>query len=234
MSQSKNKKILVAIFAVLVVAGLTTLFWSQKSGTLPVQTESNQQYVTRATNALKDVADTANEVSGITSGAVFTFEVADVDGHFANFGLLRYSDEVRGDSVIEEHAVVFREIGEGATGNAEVDRESNQVVSMHRKAVNFGGEIPADMIEQKVRQFLERVYPDFKTLEPSLAFDPGMKGTRLNNGNYYFRWNDLAYKQTLPEGVQTELDPFIQVGITSSGFIFSYDNTIGLSRLQGL
>jgi len=78
---------------------------------MPAQTqESTQEVVSRATNSLKTVADAANEISGITSGAVFTFEVADTDGHFANFGLVRYVNEVKAEPVVEEHAVTFREI----------------------------------------------------------------------------------------------------------------------------
>lgn len=198
---------------------------------MPAQTQvSQQEAVNRATDSLKAVADAANEVSGITSGAVFTFEVADTDGHFANFGLVRYVNEVKADPVVEEHAVTFREIGEGSNGNAEVDKATGQVISMHRRTVSFGGELPADTIEQRARQFLARVYPEFTAIESSLVFTPNMKGARLNTGNYFFRWEDRDYKTTLPEGIHTDIDPFIAVGITSSGFIFSYDNTIDLYR----
>lgn len=232
----KYKTLLITIFVVLLIVGLSTLFWWQKSNILPTQPQSNQQDVMKnnATNALKVVADVANEVSGITSGAVFTFDVADMDGHFANFGLLKYVNEVKADPVVEEHAIVFREIGDGSAGNAEVDSATNQVVSMHRRVADFGSELSATEIEQRARQFLERVYPDFKTIEPSLTVVVNMKGTRLNNGNYFFRWDDLNYKNTLPDGIHTDVDPFVQIGITANGFIFSYDNTIPLYRSQGL
>lgn len=196
---------------------------------MPAQIQvSEQEAVSRATDSLKAVADAANEISGITSGAVFTFEVANTDGHFANFGLVRYVNEVKADPIVEEHAITFREIGEGSTGNAEVDRATGQVISMHRRTVSFGGELPADMIEQQARQFLTKVYPEFTAIESSLVFTPSMKGARLNNGNYFFRWEDRGYKNTLPKGIHTDIDPFIAVGITSGGFIFSYDNTIDL------
>lgn len=231
---SKHKILLITVFAVLLIVGLSTLFWWQKSNPSPTQPQLNQQNVIKnnANNALKTVVDVANEVSGITSGAVFTFEIADMDGHFANFGLLRYVNEVKADSVVEEHAIVFREIGEGSAGNAEVDSTTNQVVSMHRRVADFGGELSATEIEQRARQFLERVYPDFKTIEPSLTVAVNMKGARLNNGNYFFRWDDLNYKNTLPSGIQTDVDPFVQIGINANGFIFSYDNTIDLYRSQ--
>lgn len=198
---------------------------------IPAQTGVNQQeIVSLATDSLKAVTDIANEVSGITSGAVFTFELADTNGHFANFGLVRYVNEVKADPVVEEHAITFREIGEGSAGNAEVDSATGQVVSMHRIAVDFGGELSADMIEQRARQFLARVYPEFTAIESSLTFTPNMKGARLNNGNYFFRWEDRDYKNTLPADVHTDIDPFVAVGITSGGFIFSYDNTVDLYR----
>jgi len=233
---SKHKILLITIVVVLLIIGLSTLFLWQKRNILPTQPQSNQQNVIKnnASNALRAVVDVANEVSGITSGAVFTFEIADMDGHFANFGLLRYVNEVKADPVVEEHAIVFREIGEGSAGNAEVDSTTNQVVSMHRRVTDFGGEISATEIEQRARQFLERVYPDFKTIEPSLTVAVNMKGTRLNNGNYFFRWDDLNYKNTLPTGIHTDVDPFVQIGITANGFIFSYDNTVSLYRSQGL
>jgi tryptophan-rich sensory protein len=204
---------------------------------IPAQIQVNQQKVVIATDALKAVVNAANEVSGITSGAVFTFELADADGHFSNFGLVRYANEVKADPVVPEHAVTFREIGEGSSGNAEVDSVSNQVISMHRRVADFGGELSAGEIEQRARQFLERVYPDFKTVESTLTPAVNMKGVRLNNGNYFYRWDDLNYKNTLPKGVHADIDPFVQVGMTANGFIFSYDNTVELYRntdLSGL
>jgi hypothetical protein len=231
-SYSRHKILLAVIFTVLLIVGLSILYWWQNSNSLQPQLDQRAVIENRATNALKAVTDVANEVSGITSGAVFTFEITDIDGHFANFGLVRYVDEVKTDPVVEEHAVNFREIGQGSAGNAEVDSVTNQVVSMHRRIVDFGGELSATEIEQRVRQFLERVYPDFKTIEPSLTIAVNMKGARLNNGNYFFRWDDLNYKNTLPTDIHADVDPFVQIGITANGFIFSYDNTIALYRSQ--
>lgn len=223
MSSARNNIIIGALFVVLLLVGVV-IYVSQNKGFSPSQSES---FVDQASDELKDVLNVANEISGITSGAVFNFEVASTDGRFANFGILRYRDEVRGDSAIEEHAVIFREIG--GNGNAEVDRGTNKVVSFRRSVPSFAiGEYPAAEIESRVRQFLARVYPEFQSMESSLTFNPGMKGTRLNNGNYFFRWDDTVYK--VPEGLSMEVDPNIQVGITSSGYIFSYENTIQLYR----
>ena len=109
---SKYKILLAIIFVGLLIIGLSILYWWQNSNALQPQPDQQAVIENRATNALKAVTDVANEVSGITSGAVFTFEIADIDGHFANFGLVRYVDEVKTDPVVEEHAVNFREIGQ--------------------------------------------------------------------------------------------------------------------------
>ncbi len=218
MRTSTHKKFLIAIFSVLLLIG--GLMFAIKIGTGPND---------KPERALRSFIEIANEASGITSGAAFTFKLDNLDGHFTNFGILRYADDVRADPVVEEHAAIFREIG--GTGQAEVDITTNQVISMHRSVPDFIGneEYPGQEIERIVREFLTRVYPKFATIESRLTFDPGMKGIRLNNGNYFFRWYDAEFKKSLPEGVHAELDPFIQVGIKSSGFIFGYENTIDLA-----
>jgi hypothetical protein len=81
----------------------------------------------------------------------------------------------------------------------------------------------------RARQLVERVEPNFAQLEPALIFDPNSK-TNPSGSNYFFRWNDLNYRKGLPAGVEIDLDPFIQVGITQGGFIFSYDNTVSNYR----
>lgn len=225
MSDSKHKALLATIFGILIAIGAVALYLWQRGDAPLVQTQSDSRdfVEARATDALKAVVDAANELSGITSGAMFTFEPENPDGKFTNFSIVRCRDEVRCDTVAEEHAFVFREIG--GSGIAEVDRGTYQVIAMQRRVPDFVGneEYPREQLEATVRAFLDRVYPDFKAIEPALTFSPGMKGARLNNGNYFFRWE--ASTPTLPDGMQAEL-PYIQVGITASGFIFSYGNTI--------
>ena len=224
----KNKFLLGTVLLIAVI-GMGLYFWQSRNIASP-DLQSDAVIIDQATNALRVVVNSANDISGITSGAIFTFEVADTNGHFANFGLVRYVNEVKTDPADEKHAVTFSETGEGPSGNAEVDRATNQVISMHRRIANFGGELPENEIEQRARHFLETVYPNFKTVEPTLTLAKNMKGARLNNGNYFYRWDDLNYKNSLPEGVHPDIDPFVQVGITASGFIFSYDNTVDLYR----
>jgi len=223
MMMAKNNILIVALLILILIGG--GVYLRQNNESTPAQSESS--IASNASGALKTVLDVANEISGITSGAVFNFEVTSIDGKFANFGVLRYKDEVRGDSVVDEHSVVFREIG--GSGMAEVGRDTNKVVSFRRNVPSFvGGEYPADEIESRARQFLTRIYPEFQNLESSLTFSPGMKGVRLNNGNYFYRWDDTSYK--LPEGLSMEVAPHLQVGVTSSGFIFAYENTLQLYR----
>jgi len=98
----------------------------------------------------------------------------------------------------------------------------------HRDVPDFAidGNYPQKDLENKVRQFLSEVYPEFANIESNLTFNPGMKDTRLNNGNYFFRWNDERF--ALPTGLSTDVPPFVQVSISARGFIFSYTNTLPL------
>lgn len=222
MRDSKYKVPLVILFGIILILGIVFAYHWQKREQPASKDMSAERYV----DALEAVVDAANELSGITSGAEFTFEPENPDGKFTNFSIMHCRDEVRCDTTVKEHAFIFREIG--GTGTAEVDRNTYQVVAMQRKVPDFVGneEYPQEQIEATIRAFLDRVYPDFKTIEPTLTFSPGMKGTRLNTGNYFFRWEAPAPK--LPDGIQAELPPYSQVGITASGFIFSYGNTIPL------
>ncbi|KKR60388.1 MAG: hypothetical protein UT97_C0002G0088 [Parcubacteria group bacterium GW2011_GWC2_40_31] len=176
---------------------------------------------------MEAVVDVANELSGITSGAVFTFEVDNLDGRSANFGIVQYTDEVRGERIVEEHMVVFREIGASTNNTAEVDKATNQVISMHRSVPDFatGSVLTTDKLEATARQFVERVYPEFAN-GAGLEFDPGSKSAPGKDTNHFFRWNDKQF--AVPNGLEMDLPPFIQVGITASGFIFSYNNTVEL------
>ena len=150
-------------------------------------------------------------------------------GNPTNFGILRCMNEVRCDNVVQKQVANFQQSNQPSPDLAEIDINTNTVVSFHRAVPAFvGGEYTSEQVEKITRDFLEQVYPEFKTIESTLTFTPGMKGVRLNNGNYFFRWNDEQFK--LPDGLSTDVPPFVQVGITASGFIFSYDNTIPLYR----
>ncbi|MCR4283701.1 MAG: hypothetical protein NUV64_00060 [Parcubacteria group bacterium] len=179
-----------------------------------------------ATSVLKEVVEIANELSGITSGAVFNYEIVDTDGRSANFGIVQYADEVKGEIIVEEHMVNFREVGSPTSNTAEVDRATNKVIAMHRTPADFFGYAPGkDMIEATVLQFVKRAYPEFTRIESTLEYIPGTK-TNPQGINYFFRWNDKQF--AVPDGLDMDIPPFIQVGITDDGFIFSYDNTVAL------
>lgn len=217
-----KSKLTMAIVAGVVLIGGALYLWQQNDASFADNTNSSHQ----AVDVLKSFVETANQVSGIESGAAFNYSLVG-SGNPSNYGILRCRDEVRCDNAVPKQVAKFQQPNQPSPDTAEVDTDTNAVVSLHRAVPSFvGGELPETEIERRVRDFLARVYPDFAAAEPTLTFDPGMKGVRLNNGNYFYRWNDDAF--TLPDGLSAEVQPFVQVGITASGFIFSYDNTIDL------
>lgn len=230
MRNSKHKRLLISLFSVLIVIGGWLIIKEIGEKSPGGQIPHEQAEI----NALRSFVTAANESSGIQSGSVFGYSLASY-GNPANFSIQQCRDEVRCDVINPISVAKFQQPNHPSPDYAEVETKTNTVISLHRAVPEFvGGEYPADEVEQIARAFLVQVYPDFNTIESSLTPGQNMKGSRLNNGNYFFRWDDTAYKDTLPDGVQVELDPFIQVGITASGFIFSYDNTVALSHLQDL
>ena len=177
-------------------------------------------------DALTSVIDSANRNSGIESGAVFNYEFTEHKSNATNFGILLCRDEVRCDSVVSRQVAVWRQPNTPSDDMAEIDTQTHHVVSFHRNIPDFAtnGNYTEEELENRVRQFLAEVYPEFASIEPNLTLD--MKGLRLNNGNYYYRLNDEQF--ALPAELSTDIAPFVQVGINSGGFIFSYTNTIPL------
>ncbi|GEM_PF-1446961 len=234
-----SKKYLLGIIGTLLIIGVGVFsVWflnpDRKMKEEIRDTVAEQEIMkVQATEALKSVVDVANELSGITSGAVFNFEVDDLDGRSANFGIVRYVDEVKGERIVEEHMVTFREISQSIipkSNFAEVDRDTNRVISMYRPVPNFavsGNALPVEKLETIARQFVERVYPEFAN-GSRLEFDPGSKNAPAKATNYFYRWNDKQY--AVPDGLDMDIPPFIQVGINARGFIFSYNNTVQLYR----
>lgn len=223
MSQSKHKKILLIAVGIALFAGIVIFAFNRTPDQTTQQTtEQSEQEIA----SLRSFVNAANEASGIQSGAVFNYSLVSY-GNPANFSIQRCRDEVRCDVVSPTPVAKFQQPNQPSPDIAEVDTTTDTVVSLHRAVPEFaGGEYPADDIERIARAFLDRVYPEFKTIEPTLTFDPGMKGARLNNGNYFFRWNHE--KLELPDGLTAEVTPFIQISIAAGGFIFGYDNTIPL------
>lgn len=65
---------------------------------------------------------------------------------------------------------------------------------------------------------------ELKEVESSFDFSYDSNYDQVNYwGNYFFRWQNNNY--TPPKGCAILMPPFIQVGITKSGHIFSYENT---------
>ncbi|MFA6385966.1 MAG: hypothetical protein WCW29_04450 [Candidatus Paceibacterota bacterium] len=222
---NKNTLLIGGVIVVLVGAGLYAYKGVSETKSLGGQIPAEQGQI----ESLQSFINTANVASGITSGAVFNYKPNGY-GNPANFTVTRCVDEVRCDIAIRLEVARFQQSNSPSEDLAEVDILTNKVVSLHRAVPSYvtRDDISQAEIESIAREFISIVYPEFSSVESSLAYDPGMKRGRLNNGNYFFRWNDMSYK--LPEGLSMDIPPFIQVGITSSGFIFGYDNTIQIAR----
>lgn len=230
MSKSKYKKALFVTFGVILLVGVGIYAYSANPKTEPLEQQNPTGPEVRI-DSLRSFVDTMNKASGILSGAVFNY-VPNGTGNATNFGIVRCVDEVRCDIVVRNEVAKFQQPNSPSPDLAEVDMKRSWVVSVHRAIPSYEikGELPPAEIERIAREFLIEVYPEFLNIESSLTFSPGMKGARLNNGNYFFRWNDEKY--TVSEGLMMDIPPFVQVGITASGFIFSYDNTIPLYHSQ--
>lgn len=222
----EGKIIVFGGLAIIFIAAGIYFYYSANRGPIDPPRPANEELIKQnAADTLKYVVDVANEVSGIATGAVFNFEVVDMNGRSGNFGIYRLNSEAGGESLAEERFVIFR----NQNYTSEV-AQGGGVVAMHRPvpefAVGSGVILPAEELEAKARKFVERVYSEFASIESKLEYDLGSKSAPGVAENYFYRWNDKNYRETLPVGVGIDLDPFIQVGINASGFIFSYDNTI--------
>jgi len=232
---TRGGKLLFLGLFLLIIAVAIFFVWflnpDRKTRAEIQNTAAEQEIVkAQATEALKSVVDVANELSGITSGAVFNFEIDDLDGRSANFGIVQYVDDVKGERIVEEHMVTFRETSSPQSNFAEVDRDTNRVISMHRPVLDFaasGDALSAEKLEAIARKFVERVYPEF-TNGSRLEFDQGSKDAPAKATNRFYRWNDKQF--AVPDELDMDIPPFIQVGINARGFIFSYDNTVQLYR----
>lgn len=221
-SEEKNVLLIKAYTLFRIPVGKSSIQCGGSSYKIP---RTQEGVKTQATEALKAVADAANELSGITSGAVFNFAIDNLDGRSANFGIVQYVNEVKGERIVEEHIVTFREVGTPTSNTAEVDRETNKVIAMHRSVPDFansGDPLPIQELENRARQFAARVGAfDSVLVKEGTEFTTNSKGD-----NYFLRWNDKRF--AVPSGLNMDIPPFIQVGINSRGFIFSYDNTYQL------
>ncbi|MFA5935258.1 MAG: hypothetical protein WC787_00160 [Patescibacteria group bacterium] len=215
----------IAIVAICVaVVGINYLSGTKapRSGNVaPIEGSVSQAELDRATASL-------NTAVGLAGGASFDFQAQPTYGHYANFGIVKNVNEVKSVGLVDEMAIRFS--GKTDNDNAEVDPKTGQVVFFHREADYTGDKKTQAQLEQTVRAFLTAIYPSFAQVESTLTFENNSKTGRPEGSNYFYTWNDLAYSNELPDGTEAERAPFIQVGITSSGFIFSYNNTVDLYR----
>jgi len=213
--------VVLFIPAILIATGVIGGNDSQKSDSATQMREGaiEESSLDSATASLKSAIEAAG-------GAQYNFSAQPTFGRYANFGIVQQLDEVRSVGLVDEIAINFS----GATNNehAEVNPKTNQVVSFHRETDYSGETKTYTELEQQVRAFLNEVYPDFAQVEPTLTFEDNSKTGRPEGSNHFFTWNDMNFESELPEGANTERPPFIQVGITSTGYIFSYNNAIDL------
>jgi hypothetical protein len=223
---TKNIRITAVIAFVAVIGAITGVYTlsghkaPREGNVAPVEGTVSQAELDKATASLKLAIETA--------GGTFDFQAQPTYGHYGNFGLVKYVNEVKGVGLVDEMSVTFT--GKTDNDNAEVDPKTGQVISFHRSTDYTGDTKTYAQLEATVRAFLGKVYPDFVKVESTLAFEQNNKTGRLEGSNIFFTWNDMKYQEQLPEGIETDRAPFIQVGITSSGYIFSYDNTVDLYR----
>jgi hypothetical protein len=215
--------VVLFIPAILIATGVIGGNDSQKSDSATQMREGaiEESSLDSATASLKRAIEAAG-------GAQYNFSAQPTFGRYANFGIVQQLDEVRSVGLVDEMAINFS----GATNNeyAEVDPKTNQVVSFHRETDYSDDTKTNAELEEMVRAFLSEVYPNFAQVEEALAFENNSKSGRSESRNYFFTWNDMNFANELPEGAETERPPFIQVGITSTGYIFSYNNTIDIYR----
>lgn len=216
-----------AVIAVVAVVGAIAGVYALSTHKAPreanvgqVDGSVSQAELDKATASLKSVVEAA--------GGKFDFQAQPNYGHYGNFGLVKYVNEVKGVGLVDEMSVTFT--GKTDNDNAEVDSKTGQVVSFHHVTDYTGDTKTYAQLEETVRTFLGKVYPDFVRVESTLTSANNSKTGRPEGSNIFFTWNDMNYEKQLPKDVEAERDPFIQVGITSAGHIFSYNNTIDLYR----
>lgn len=225
-NMSKNIRITAVIAVVAVIGAIAGVYALsahkalREANIAPVEGSVSQAELDKAIASLKSVVEAA--------GGKFDFQPQPTYGHYGNLGLVKYVNEVKGVRLVDEMSVTFT--GKTDNDNAEVDSKTGQVVSFHRTTDYTGDTQTYAQLEETIRTFLDKVYPDFVQVEPTLTSANNSKTGRPEGSNIFFTWNDMNYEKQLPEGVEAERAPFIQVGITSTGHIFSYNNTIDLYR----
>jgi hypothetical protein len=239
-----NKKLY--IFGVLIIVAIVVAGWLVVGGSSGSSIASSNRETTdsaikaQATESLIGVLDVANQLYGITKGAAFPYKPLDDYGPSGNFGIYK---GVTGESLIEERFLLFEDIDnspeQGTSYSAVVDSKAGKVISFSRQP-HYGfckedetppcGARNQGELDIMVREFLGAVEPDFNELASGLPQYKVEKKTGEHGDHYFFRWEDAEFKNQLPKGTHIDNNPMIQVGITSTGFIFSYDNTVALYR----
>lgn len=231
---TKNKAIIAVIAVVAVIGAIGGVYYlsaskTPLSGDLPASgTILTADQKAQANSILKGVLDAADKASGAQQ--VYDFAPLENFGRSGNFGVYISSN---GERLADENFVQFQKTSTtesaGTSENAVVNLNSNSVIGFNRS-------VPHDTLKTKSEtelyqlalSFLKSVEPGFDQLTKNIAYQTNKKTAPERDDNYFFTWNDMGYKSKLPAGVEIDREPFIQVGITSNGYIFSYDNTMRL------
>lgn len=241
-----NKKLYIfgglVVIAIIAIGLVNTRGSSDKSEVVASNSRGNVEasVVTKATESLRGVLDAANQLYGIEDGAAFPYKALDEYGTSGNFGISKF-DNGNGDRLVDEKFVKFQNANntdqQGTDESAEVDSVTNKVIAFHRQP-HYGfckedqkppcGVRNQGELDIMVHEFLKKVEPDFNQLTSGLSQYKVDKKAGMYGDHYFFRWEDTEFKNQLPAGAETDNTPMIQVGITSTGFIFGYDNTLGL------
>ena len=94
----------------------------------------------------------------------------------------------------------------------EIDARDSLLYDVNRSP---GPELTKEELEKKAEEFVRSAVPGFASIEDSLSYEAGQKGD-----NFFFTWRVLGNPENL------FMSPFIQLGLTSSGDLFAFYNTV--------
>ena len=121
---TKNIRITAVIASVAIVGAIVGIYTlsghkaPREGNVAPVEGAVSQAELDKATASLKSVVSAADRLSGIT-GTSFDFQAQPTYGHYGNFGLVKYVNQVKGVGLVDEMAVTFH--GRSDNDNAEVE-----------------------------------------------------------------------------------------------------------------
>ena len=209
--------LLSLVVAVIVIVGLVAVvFHSDAAKTMShaIKKQNGQQIA--ATKTLQDFLSAVDRFSS-TSEQGTKFAITAEDGK-SIYITIQQADS--GESVVQQATTRFQA---NAGEYALVDTTAGTVVVLRREPRHSQEKKSEAELEKTARSFLKAVGADpGRIIE---EFGSAIEFTsRHADSLHYFTWTDSQF--SLPEGLATNKRLVTEVGITSSGYIFSYDNTM--------